>query len=109
MWASSVGIGFILFFFTAMQALGAHLLGADTSFMAARPDMVNDVLSAGLGGKDLMESAGKQGMIVPQLIGLMGDAAPWLVATRLSSIRNVFALTSRSSHRSASTSLRRSP
>ena len=78
-WASSVGIGFILFFFTAMQALGAHLLGADTSFMAARPDMVNDVLSAGLGGKDLMESAGKQGMIVPQLIGLMGDAAPWLV------------------------------
>ncbi len=78
-WASSFGIGLILFFFTAMQALGGHLLGADTSFMAAHPEHVNDVLSAGLGGKDLMESAGKQGMLVPQLIGLMGDAAPWLV------------------------------
>ena len=78
-WASSFGIGLILFFFTAMQALGGHLLGADTAFMAARPDMVNDVLGAGLGGKDLMVSAGKQGMLVPQLIALMGNVAPWLV------------------------------
>jgi len=41
--------------------------------------MVNNVMGAGLQGKDLMESAGKQGMLVPQLIHLMADAAPWLV------------------------------
>ena len=78
-WASSFGIGFILFFFTAFQGMGGHFLGADAAFTAAHPEHVNDVLSAGLGGKDLMESAGKQGMLVPQLIGLMGDTAPWLV------------------------------
>ncbi|WP_455366986.1 sodium:solute symporter family protein, partial [Kaarinaea lacus] len=78
-WASSFGIGFILMVFTAMQGLGGHLLGADTAFAAAYPDLVNNVMGAGLGGKDLMESAGKQGMLVPQLIHLMQDAAPWLV------------------------------
>ena len=78
-WASSFGIGLILFFFTAMQGMGGHLLGADTAFMAAHPEHVNNVLGAGLGGADLMQSAGKQGMLVPQLIGLMADAAPALV------------------------------
>ncbi len=78
-WASSFGIGFILMVFTAMQGLGGHFLGADAAFMAAHPDLVNNVMAGGLGGKDLMESAGKQGMLVPQLIRLMADAAPWLV------------------------------
>ncbi len=78
-WASSFGIGLILFFFTAMQGMGGHLLGADTAFMAAHPEHVNNVLGAGLGGADLMQSAGKQGMLIPQLIGLMADAAPALV------------------------------
>jgi Na+/proline symporter len=78
-WASSFGIGFILMVFTAMQGLGAHFLGADTVFAAAHPDMVNNVMAAGLGGKDLMDSAGKQGMLVPQMIRLMADTAPWLV------------------------------
>jgi Na+/proline symporter len=78
-WASSFGIGFILFFFTAMQGLGGHFLGADAAFAAAHPELVNNVMSAGLGGKDLMDSAGKQGMLVPQLIYLLGDTAPWFV------------------------------
>ena len=78
-WASSFGIGFILFFFTAMQGMGGHLLGADIAFMAAHPEHVNNVMEAGLGGNDLMQSAGKQGMLVPQLIGLMADTAPALV------------------------------
>ncbi len=78
-WASSFGIGIILFLFTAMQGLGGHLLGADVAFAKAHPELVNNVMAAGLGGKDLMESAGKQGMLVPQLIHLMGDTAPWLV------------------------------
>jgi len=78
-WASSFGIGLILFVFTAFQGLGGHLLGADTKFMAAHPELVNNVMGGGLGGLDLMESEGKQGMLVPQLINLMADAAPWLV------------------------------
>ncbi|WP_455206676.1 sodium:solute symporter family protein [Kaarinaea lacus] len=78
-WASSFGIGFILMFFTAIQGLGGHFLGADTAFAAAHPDLVNNVMSGGLAGKDLMESEGKQGMLVPQLIRLMQDGAPWLV------------------------------
>ncbi len=78
-WASSFAIGFILMFFTAMQGLGSHFLGADLKFMAAHPDLVNNVMGAGLQGKDIMESAGKQGMLVPQLIHLMATAAPWLV------------------------------
>jgi hypothetical protein len=47
--------------------------------MEAHPDLVNNVMGEGLAGKDLMESAGKQGMLVPQLIWLMGNVAPWLV------------------------------
>ena len=78
-WASSLGIGFILMVFTAMQGLGSHFLGANAAFMAAHPDLVNNVMGAGLQGKDIMESAGKQGMLVPQLIYLLTDTAPWLV------------------------------
>ena len=78
-WASSLGIGFILFFFTAMQGMGGHFLGADLAYLAAYPDAVNNALGQGLQGKDLMDSAGKQGMLVPQLIHVMQDVAPWLV------------------------------
>ncbi len=78
-WASSFGIGLILFFFTASQGLGGHLLGADTAFTAMEPGHVNNVLGSGLGGSDLMQAAGKQGMLVPQLIFLMSDAVPWFV------------------------------
>ena len=74
-WASSFGIGFILFVFTAFQGLGGHLLGADTAFAAAHPEHVNNVMGAGLNNLDLMKSAGKQGMLVPQLIAL---APAWL-------------------------------
>ena len=78
-WASSFGIGLILFFFTAMQGLGGHLLGADLKMLAAHPELVNNVMGEGLQGKDLMETAGKQGMLIPQLIRLMAENAPWLV------------------------------
>ena len=78
-WASSLVIGFILLVFTAIQGLGAHFLGADLKFLAEHPELVNNVLSEGLAGKDLMDSEGKQGMLVPQLIHLMQDTAPWLV------------------------------
>ncbi len=78
-WASSLGIGFILFFFTAFQGMGGHFLGADLAYLAAHPEATNNVLGLGLEGKDLMESAGKQGMLVPQLIHVVQDTAPWLV------------------------------
>ncbi len=78
-WASSFGIGFILMVFTAFQGLGGHFLGGDLTFLAAHPELVNNIMADGLQGKDLMESAGKQGMLVPQLIHLLGDSAPWFV------------------------------
>ena len=84
-WASSFGIGFILIVFTAIQGMGAHLLGADKAMLdavqaaqaAGQPaGFASDVLK--LGG-DIMEMPGKQGFLVPVLIRLMSDVAPWLV------------------------------
>ena len=72
-WASSFGIGLILIVFTAIQGMGAHLIGADPLMIkAGYPDLIN------IGG-DIMKSPGKQGMIVPALIHLLSDTAPWLV------------------------------
>ena len=78
-WVSAFGIGLILMVFTAIQGLGGHFLGADLQFMSDRPELVNNVMGEGLKGQDLMASAGKQGMLVPQLIRLMGETSPWLV------------------------------
>ncbi|MET0046846.1 MAG: sodium:solute symporter family protein [Sedimenticola sp.] len=81
-WASSAGIGFILMFFTALQGIGAHFLGADSAFMAAHPELVNPVMVEGLqkiGADDLLHSPSNPDMLVPQLVYLMSDMAPWLV------------------------------
>ena len=78
-WASAFGIGAILFFFTAIQGIGAHFLGADLSMVNNSPEVVNNVIGSSLGGKDIMETASKQGGLVPELINLMGEVAPWLV------------------------------
>ncbi|MDZ7841588.1 MAG: sodium:solute symporter [Gammaproteobacteria bacterium] len=81
-WASSFGIGIILFLFTAFQGMGAHMLGANEGFMNAHPEMVNPVMQQGLqalGVSNLMDSPGAQGNLVPQLIWLLGDTAPWAV------------------------------
>ncbi len=78
-WASAFAVGFILFVFTAFQGLGGHMLGADLAFAEKFPELTNNVMGPGLHGNDLMKSAGKQGMLVPQIIYLMRDTAPWLV------------------------------
>jgi len=78
-WASALGIGFILFFFTAIQGMGGHFLGADPAFAERFPDLTNNVLGPALGGADLMQSQGKQGMLVPLLINLVSNTAPWVV------------------------------
>jgi Na+/proline symporter len=72
-WASSFGIGFILIVFTAIQGLGAHLIGADPLMIQAG---YKDYLQI---GGDLMATEGKQGMVVPALIRLLSDSAPWAV------------------------------
>ena len=150
-WASSFGIGLILFAFTAIQGMGSHLLGTNLAFYKAHPDRVAEsvtpvqanivastyrenvtqvletadltaIVTAALaawrdgdavptfgdiaagegpaaeaaarlvawheGGTfdaaaapalvDVMNSQGKQGMLVPQLINLIADVAPWL-------------------------------
>ncbi len=69
-WASSAAIGFILFFFTAAQGMGAHFLGATPALNEAGI-AVSSVLP------DL--TANKQGGIVPHYINLVGDTAPWFV------------------------------
>ena len=69
-WASSFGIGLILFFFTAFQGMGAHLLGANPAVTEAGLN-ISTVLSAGI--------AKKPDSIVPHYINTISDAAPWLV------------------------------
>jgi SSS family solute:Na+ symporter len=68
--ASSLCIGLILFFFTAFQGMGAHLLGANKG-----------VTDAGLALAQVIPdlTANKQGALVPHYINLMADTAPWLV------------------------------
>jgi len=73
-WASSFGIGGILIIFTAFQAFSAHLIGADTKMLEA--GFATDAMKL---GKDLMDMPGGQGMVVPALINLLADTAPWLV------------------------------
>lgn len=69
-WASSFGIGLILFFFTAFQGMGAHLLGANSAVTKAGLALNNAL-------PDLI--ANKQGGLVPHYINTIGDGAPWLV------------------------------
>ena len=78
-WASAFGIGAILFIFTAIQGMGSHFLGANLEMVTNSPEVVNNVIGPNIGNQDLMETASKQGNLVPQLINLMSETAPWLV------------------------------
>ena len=69
-WASSLGIGFILFFFTAFTGMGAHLLGANPLVTDAGLALSN-VLPASI--------AAKPDSLVPHYMNLVAEAAPWLV------------------------------
>ena len=44
-WASSFGIGLILFVFTAIQGLGSHQLGTDLAFMRQFPELTSESAS----------------------------------------------------------------
>jgi Na+/proline symporter len=69
-WASSFGIGLILFFFTAFQGMGAHVLGANP-----------DVNGAGLSISTLLSEgiAKKPDSLVPHYFNYIADTMPWLV------------------------------
>jgi Na+/proline symporter len=69
-WASSFCIGLILFFFTAFQGMGAHLLGANGAVTEAGLALSNAL-------PDL--TANKQGGLVPHYINTISDTMPWLV------------------------------
>jgi len=78
-WASSLGIGFILVIFTAIQGIGGHFLGADSVFNEQHPELVHNMMGAGLSGKDLMDVSSQSEMLVPLLIYLIGDHFPFMV------------------------------
>ncbi|MFC1664511.1 sodium:solute symporter family protein [Pseudomonadota bacterium] len=69
-WASSLCIGGILFFFTAFQGMGAHLLGANP--------LVNE---AGLAISNVLPDsiAKKPDSLVPHYFNQIADTMPWLV------------------------------
>ncbi len=69
-WASSFCIGLILFFFTAFQGMGAHLLGANQA-----------VTDAGLALSAVIPdlSDNKQAGLVPHYFNLIAESTPWLV------------------------------
>lgn len=70
-WASSFSIGLILFFFTAFQGMGAHLLGANPAVTEAGL-AISNVLPGDIISK-------QPDALVPYYINQMADAAPWLV------------------------------
>jgi Na+/proline symporter len=78
-WASSLVIGFILMVFTAIQGIGGHFLGADHVFMLEHRELARPLMTENLGSLDIMMAPGKQDVLVPQLINLVGDVLPWLV------------------------------
>jgi solute:Na+ symporter, SSS family len=47
-WASSAGIGIILFVFTAMQGMGIHFLGGNLQFAAQHPDRINQATAVAI-------------------------------------------------------------
>jgi Na+/proline symporter len=70
-WASSFGIGLILFFFTAFQGMGGHILGANPA-----------VTEAGLAVNAVLDGAAisaKPDAIVPHYFNQIADTMPWLV------------------------------
>jgi len=70
-WASSFCIGLILFFFTAFQGMGAHLLGGNPLVNEAGL-VINEVLNG-------EEIAGKPDSLVPRYFNQIADTVPWLV------------------------------
>jgi Na+/proline symporter len=70
-WASSFCIGLILFFFTAFQGMGAHLLGANPAVNEA-----GLAITTALDGDAISK---KPDSLVPYYFNQIADTMPWLV------------------------------
>ena len=74
--ASALGIGFILFTFTAFQGVAGHLLGGDKILL----DAGVAVNAFGTTPDEFLETGLiVQTKLVPLMINLIGDVAPWLL------------------------------
>ena len=71
--ASSLVIGFILFFFTAIQGIGAHLLGANAVFQKNHLEVMHSVNGA------IMDGVTKSDTLIPKILHLL-DNIPMLAA-----------------------------
>ncbi|MCW5699926.1 MAG: hypothetical protein KIT00_08800, partial [Rhodospirillales bacterium] len=83
-WSSSFGIGFILFAFTAVQGMGAHLIGANPAATEAGIPAALPAVQAFMASHDgalplSAEIAKNPDSIVPYYFNLIADTAPWLV------------------------------
>jgi Na+/proline symporter len=83
-WASSFGVGLILFVFTTFQGLGAHLLGANPLVNAiGLPETlpaVSQYMASHAGAFPLPpEIAKSPDSIVPHYFNLLATSAPWLI------------------------------
>jgi SSS family solute:Na+ symporter len=71
--ASSLIMGFILFVFTAIQGIGAHLLGANALFQKNHPELMHSI-----NGK-LIDEVTVSDTLIPKIIQLL-DNVPMLAA-----------------------------
>ena len=71
--ASSLIMGFILFFFTAIQGIGAHLLGANAGFSHNHPELMHSVNGV------FMNGVAESDTLIPKIIQLL-DNVPMLAA-----------------------------
>ncbi|OQW91126.1 MAG: hypothetical protein BWK78_05435 [Thiotrichaceae bacterium IS1] len=85
--ASSFIIGAILIFFTVIQGVGGHLLGADAAFREYSPATVNNLTGVLLDDEDITvhyRETGVEEALVPLLIRLTADISDkmsgWLMA-----------------------------
>lgn len=80
-WACALLMGFISIVFTTIQGFGGHFLGADPSLnLYGASNTVTPGLVDGLQGLDFTDHPGGYDLLVPQLIALVSNFAPWLVA-----------------------------
>ncbi len=80
---TSVVVGFILIVFSTIQGMTGHFLGADAVVTHQQPHLVNALMVEGLKGNDLMRTEGMQDRLVPQVLLVIQDSAPWLAAALL--------------------------
>ena len=81
-WASAFIMGIILLVVSVIQGFGGHFLGLDSAMNVKYPELVNNVLGPVLqsnsGGAEIAHIMREKDILVPLLIGLAADIAPWL-------------------------------